>query len=112
MTVIVQLVVVSLVGIGVQIILERGQGAPESVNDTMAPDLQLATLELTTSNGRLALEVFALRDSFDHTFADPFSAKKSHGPRIVFALDDGQPGNTVIEHGCGCTKRNPQSYVD
>ncbi len=39
------------------------------------------------------------RHFLHHAFADPFSAQIAYGPKIVFAFDDGQPGDAAIEHG-------------
>ncbi len=70
-----------------------------------------AHAQVLTGSSRLSR--LPLRDSFEHTLADFFSTEKAHGPRIIFAFDDGQPRNTVIEHGCGCDEGGIlQSYVD
>jgi hypothetical protein len=39
---------------------------------------------------------------FDQAAGYPIASEAPHGARIVFAFDDGQPGNAVIEHGGGC----------
>jgi hypothetical protein len=63
--------------------------------------------------GKSGMSWLPLRDSFDHMLADLFSTEKSHRPRIIFAFDDGQPGNTVIEHGGGCDESGIlKSYID
>ena len=46
-----------------------------------------------------------LCDFFDEAAADPISSETAHGARIVFAFDNGQPGDAVIEHGGGCDER-------
>jgi len=40
---------------------------------------------------------FDLSDFLDDAVANLFSAKAAHGPRVVFALDNRQPGDAVIE---------------
>jgi len=39
---------------------------------------------------------------FDQAAGDPIASEAAHGARIVFAFDDGQPGDAAIEHGGGC----------
>ena len=53
-----------------------------------------------------------LCDFFHQAAGDPISSEATHGARIVFALDDGQPGDAVIEHGGACDERGIlQSYI-
>ena len=53
-----------------------------------------------------------LCDFFHQAAGDPISPEAAHGTKIVFALDDGQPGDTVIEHGGACDERGIlKSYI-
>jgi hypothetical protein len=46
-------------------------------------------------------------------FADLFSPDKAYGSRISFALNYGQPSNSVIEHGGGSHESGVfERYVD
>ena len=48
---------------------------------------------------------FAMPNFLQDAVPDFFSPKTAHGAKIVFALDDRQPGDAVIEHGGGGHKR-------
>ena len=50
---------------------------------------------------------------FDQAAGDPVASESAYRARIVFALDDGQPGNAVIEYGGGCDEKGIlESYID
>src|SRR6266404_1598052 len=49
---------------------------------------------------------------FDHAVANLISSEAAHGPRIILAPDNWQPGDAVIEHSGGCRKgRILKSYI-
>jgi hypothetical protein len=52
-------------------------------------------------------------DFLDHAVADPFSSKTSHRPEIIFALNNREPRDAVIEHGSGRREgRIFKRYID
>lgn len=43
----------------------------------------------------------ALADFLDHAAAESCAAEAANGLQVVFAVDNGEPGYAVIEHGGG-----------
>ena len=56
---------------------------------------------MTGSAGGLCVTGGPLADFLEDAAADFFSADEADGAQVGLALDDGQPGEGVIEHGGG-----------
>src|SRR5215467_5398478 len=59
----------------------------------------------SSSARRLDFSRLYLCHFFDQAAGYPIASEAPHGARIIFAFDDGQPRDVVIEHGGGCDKR-------
>src|SRR4029077_9446669 len=73
---------------------ERMEGASSIMGMLIRPK--------TESASHLGFRRLHLCHFFDQAEGDPIASEAAHGASIVFAFDDGQPGDAVIEHGRRC----------
>ena len=72
----------------------------ENVHSCKAPQNK----RLTDSGRNVGMIRCDVSDFLDDAMADLFCTEAAQWPLIVFALDNRQPGDAVIEHGCGCNQ--------